>query len=148
LIGGNRVTSKHWTALALVVLTAVLVPVVLTAVWWSRLPDPVAVHWSGSGLADNSGPRWLFAALPLGMSALLLAGFLPIGDGERPQFLRFVAASVVLAGAVSVSALIANVGAESWIYVRLSSAAIVVAFALSALAFAGLWLHGRRVRQR
>jgi hypothetical protein len=131
--------ANQRTALLLVVAVALLTPAVLTVVWWSRLPDPVAVHWNGSGLSDNSGPRWLFAALPVGAAAVLMPiGYLARREAELTWLPSLLAAGVVLLGVMSVGGLVANVRAASWLDVRLNPGFIVAAFGLAVVTFVGL----------
>jgi hypothetical protein len=55
------------------VLIGGVVPVAIASIaaaamisWIPELPDPIAVHWSGSG-ADGFGPAWSIVLLPLGL---------------------------------------------------------------------------------
>ncbi|WP_106398289.1 DUF1648 domain-containing protein [Actinocorallia populi] len=41
-----------------------LVLALLPAVWWGRLPDPMASHWNAAGEPDGSLPRAVMLALP------------------------------------------------------------------------------------
>jgi len=52
---------------------------VIPAVWWGRLPDPLASHWSVSGEPDGSMPKAMVLALPfvLWAVALLFARRMP-----------------------------------------------------------------------
>lgn len=49
-----------------------LVTAAFTVSWWSQLPDPIAVHWSGAG-PDGFGPAALVVLLPLGLTVVFSA---------------------------------------------------------------------------
>src|SRR3954453_11138325 len=85
---------------------AVVVPGILTAGalalqfnWLQHTPDPIALHWSGSG-PDGSGPGWVYplltALLGFGLPAALWATALPrLRSGVRGWSFRFLAATAL-----------------------------------------------------
>ena len=95
---------------------AVVVPALLTALWWTRLPDPMASHWGPSGTADGSSPRWIFAVLAPALVGLMVLPDIR-ADKKSARWNRASAArtgvSFLLAG-VTVLALRANLDAGSW----------------------------------
>ncbi|RKQ89197.1 uncharacterized protein DUF1648 [Mycolicibacterium mucogenicum 261Sha1.1M5] len=67
----------------------VIVGVIVTLVWLPRLPNPVAVHWSGAGVADGFGSPmlglFLFPVAGLTMAALYFLQRAPHWvTGQRP----------------------------------------------------------------
>ena len=72
--------SKRRRARATIVLVGGIVPMLIAVVatilmfgWLPELPDPIAVHWSGSG-ADGFGPALMFVSIPI-IFTVVFSGF-------------------------------------------------------------------------
>jgi uncharacterized membrane protein len=67
-----------------------LVPLILVAVLYSRLPDQVPMHWGIDGTVDRYGSKnelWLMGALAPGLA--LLFQFLPRLDPKKRSYEKF-----------------------------------------------------------
>lgn len=92
-------------------LAATAVSVAAQLVWLPQLPDPIAVHWSGSGAPDGFGPVWslplLTGLVGVGITALLGAmvwGSLRAGVWSTAQrFLGTIVAGFVTFLAVALT---------------------------------------------
>lgn len=124
---------------------AVVLALVAPRVVWHRLPNPVAGHWSASGVPDGSLNRtadWLLLA-----GAVALVGLLPLVLTRRIRgAARLGAAIAAFAAAFVVSlrllTLWANLDVADWTQARpLPAAAIASAFLIGGIAAAaGAWL--------
>src|SRR5690554_8235704 len=87
-----------------VVLIGGVIPVAIASIaavvmisWIPELPDPIAVHWSGSG-ADGFGSAWPMVLLPLGLvSAFSVFAVIKIGRASCRErvAIRVVAGSLI-----------------------------------------------------
>lgn len=93
-----------------------LVPLLLVAVFYARLPDQVPLHWGFDGAINGYGSKnelWLLAAMGPGMA--LLFQFLPRLDPKRRSYERFqkyyVATALVIEAfmAVTVGVMLAEI---------------------------------------
>ncbi|MFF5791057.1 DUF1648 domain-containing protein [Paeniglutamicibacter sp. NPDC012692] len=64
--------SRLWILSLVTMGTALLIHVLSTALWWNRLPRPVATHWGFNGVADGTGSIWMH--LILGAFTIVLLG--------------------------------------------------------------------------
>lgn len=98
-----------------------------TLLWRGRLPDPVATHWGGSGVADGTGS--LTTHVLLGAFTIVLIGILiPVsagtvsGAGNRsgvPLLAGFGNGLVVGLGAMFISGLVGQLDAEQALGTRM-----------------------------
>jgi len=88
-----------------------------------HVPDPVAVHWSGTGGPDGSGPAWSYLVLTLLFGAgfplwLGLSALPRVRAGSRGWSFRFLSAfslGFAVFGAVTWTwSLLMQMGLESW----------------------------------
>ena len=79
-------------------LLAIVAAFILSAVFYSQLPDPMPIHWNSAGQADNYAPRLIGAfLLPIIMIALyLLLLLIPSIDPRRKNIERFHETYVLL----------------------------------------------------
>lgn len=67
-----------------------LLPLLLTALVYSRLPAEIPTHWGVSGEIDAYSPKvmaWLFPAISLGVAALMK--WMPAIDPRRENYAKF-----------------------------------------------------------
>lgn len=109
-------------------------------VWWSDLPDRVAIHWGLDGVADGSAGRALGIGGPAVVAlALAVALFVLLG---RPGARHHVAAPLVgflggLLAALSTLTVLANRDVAAWSDAELSMWATVLATAVGVGVAAG-----------
>ncbi|TPW74535.1 DUF1648 domain-containing protein [Schumannella soli] len=75
---------------------ATVVALALELAWLPRLPAEIAIHWSGSGVADGSGPSWTVPVMTTAIGLLCV--------GLTIAMRRGVAAGARLGSAVVVTA--------------------------------------------
>lgn len=95
------------------VLIGVLLPLVA---FWSRYPDPLAVHWGFSGPPNGEMPLLVYAAL-LAAGMILNWGALVVGAREAMPSAPLTAVTYFIMGllaAVNTQIVIANLDAASW----------------------------------
>lgn len=102
-------------ALAVIGLVAAAVPLLL---YWSDLPDPIAVHWGIDSRPDGSLPKsaalWPPAGLIVGMLLVALIGSTRayvVGRAVRVSLVTFVSA---LAATASTTIVFRNLGTSVW----------------------------------
>jgi len=130
-------------------LLALLVVAVLPLLVWSRLPDPIAVHWGVDGLPDGSAPVVVDAVL-MAVAAALVAFLPPLAAarGDRGTARAMLALSHGMAALLVLlrwSTLERNLDATVWTEAGTTSLLDVVLLLLLAAPFAliGWWLGGR-----
>ena len=69
----RRARTAFWWVGVIVPLVILVLSTAVVVAWWAELPDPVAMHWSGSA-PDGFGPRWTILIPPL-IGAALVALF-------------------------------------------------------------------------
>lgn len=105
-------------------LTLILGPAALFALlvlpfglFWSELPDPMAIHWGLTGEPNGSAPPIIALLLLAGFFAVMVAAVrlvLSRNPSEGPSFIAgLVAVGALLAG-IAWSSVLANRGAASW----------------------------------
>lgn len=77
---------KPSTEIPLVVLS--LIPLIITLVFWDRLPDQVPIHFDLDGNANGYGPKLLTPLINLGLYALLL--IIMFIDPKKENYFRFM----------------------------------------------------------
>lgn len=108
--------TRRAVAASLCVLVAVAA-VVPYLVWWAALPDPMASHWTASGVPNGSMGRGGTALLLAGIPVVLgvLGGALALW--ARGAFTRLAALAVAMGGlfvAIDWVTVLANVHAGHW----------------------------------
>jgi hypothetical protein len=109
--------SVRWSTVVVVVPALVLFGVLLPLVaFWSRYPDPLAVHWGFSGPPNGEMPLLVYAAL-LAAGMILNWGALVAGAREAMPSAPLTAVTYFIMGllaAVNAQIVIANLDAASW----------------------------------
>jgi|GEM_PF-4439687 len=62
---GKRTLPDDWP-----MLLAMSIDLLVVLAVWSRLPNPIPIHWNG-GAPDSFAPRWAGALLPIPAAGLL-----------------------------------------------------------------------------
>lgn len=65
-----------------------LLPALMTAVYWNALPEQIPIHWNLRGEVDGYGPRYMLPLMNLGVYLLLTLA--PLIDPRRNNYRRFV----------------------------------------------------------
>lgn len=76
-------SAARWVGLIIpLILTGIATVLVLS--WTPRMPDLIAIHWSGVGLPDRFGSPWMTVVLALGLGLMVTAlYFLQALQGKR-----------------------------------------------------------------
>jgi hypothetical protein len=123
-----------------------VVAIVLFLVALPELPDPIAIHWDPSGVADGSAPTWV---VPVAAAAIVLLGFAlaPLFSVSRePSMEAFalVGMSGGLATAIVLVTTSANAGVQHWAGApEIGTLSIVMLFGLPTVALVAGILLGR-----
>lgn len=76
---------KLGTEISLILLN--LVPLLVTLLFWNRIPAQVPVHWNFSGEIDGYGPKWMVPLMNVGLYLLfLLVMFI---DPKKENYQKF-----------------------------------------------------------
>lgn len=109
--------SARWSVVVVVLpalaILGVFVPIVA---FWSRYPEPLAVHWGFSGPPNGEMPPLLYSAL-LGAGLILTWGALIAGSRNVMPSAPLTAVTYFIMGllaAVNTQIVIANLDAASW----------------------------------
>jgi hypothetical protein len=123
-------TRLGWLAGAAAVVG--LAPLVLAAVVWSELPDPIATHWPMSDVPDGNTPKLLFFGIAglvlVVIAAVTVMALRRAGADRRSQRLTLLyALGAAMFWTCTVGMLVlANLGASEWTDARLPFAALAV----------------------
>jgi hypothetical protein len=114
-----------------------------------RLPDPIAIHWSFSGVADGSSPRALFWLLSLAVWIVTAATAIALGRSAKRRAQRGVAAAVLgftalLFAGLTASTIAANLDQADWYRAVLPIWHVPAMLAASALGGLAGFLLGNR----
>ncbi|MBO5034863.1 MAG: DUF1648 domain-containing protein, partial [Oscillospiraceae bacterium] len=67
-----------------------LLPFLLVALFWGRLPDRIPIHWNFAGEVDNYGSKsFLWGLCCISPALALLLQFLPRLDPKKENYRRF-----------------------------------------------------------
>lgn len=137
-------TWRIWLVAVGIPAVAAIIAITLSALWYSSLPDPIAVHWGLSGTVDGFGPRVTYLVMVLAAWGLSAALSVPValhvrsgayGPGARFTLTMSVWVSLLLFGVA--------VGAQQMqrgVVDAAQSASILPTFLFSALAATALAL--------
>lgn len=141
-------------ALIRIVLVGIVVPLLIAAAGVTAilialpdLPDPIAVHWGGSGGPDGTGPVWLplvfSGAIPLAFAGLVAWKARPGADGSLTTNQRIVAAASPFLAAVLVVTMAGSVLLQRGLASALDApdvgGVLALAFASGAALGIGAW---------
>lgn len=65
-------TPKSWLLRNRLLTLLLILPFILIAFTWQRLPDTIPIHWNAKGEIDDTGPKWMIALTPLIACAMIL----------------------------------------------------------------------------
>lgn len=71
----------------LLILFLYLVAIVVTILFWNKIPDQIPIHWNIQGQIDNYGPKWtLLLLLHLPIAILAIMTIIPKIDPQKSNY--------------------------------------------------------------
>lgn len=118
--------------------------------WRDDLPDPLAIHWGASGVADGTATLGGTVTVTTGLGAVGVLVLLVVGAAllGRPRLLRGwmtgLAAVAAIAPTSLLLTLLPNLGVESWEDATISGWHMALVVVLPAAVAAAVWFSAAR----